>query len=265
MAGTNVDIDGASVSSVVRPSDVAEMPEVPSQQADHLQKAPSWNNSGYDEASTFDAMYDEVASSYYPDTLDVKARGRQVLRLFGKWKPTVESFVQASLRNQNLDDDLGANITFEPEGSSEAIVRPLSEATFGNASYNFTPNAAGEYEWIPNGADGDTETATANEQAFMIFGYIDYNSSYVTPYDYVQADIDDSHGVRRPFYLRNQMSQASTLSVADRERGPLMVFPNRSLDLDLNVVNPDVRSGLFPVGVEVVVASANNFGGIQDA
>lgn len=257
--------DGATLQDAVTVSDVAQFPEVPSQQAQYLQNAPSWNSQDYNEAQVFNSLYDEAYTSYYEDATDVGARGRQILRLFLKWKPIVQAFVQSALRGDGVEDALQANLAFEPEGSTEATIRPLSERTFANGPYTFTPTSTGEFEYIPNTTDGARETATDNEQAFMIFGYVDYTAEGTVPYDYVQASIDDSLGVRRPFDLRRQMSAADTLGVADRQRGPLFVYPGRNLDLDLNIVEPGIRSGLYPVGIEVLVESATNYGGVMDS
>jgi hypothetical protein len=45
-------------------------------------------------------------------------------------------------------------------------------------------------------------------------------------------------------------------------RTPLLVIPGNEVDLDINVVRPDLPTALFPVGFEVVTGDSGQFGGV---
>lgn len=259
------EVDGVSVPNGVGPKDVSAMTEVPSQIQDRLKNAPAWETyDGLKEQNVFDQMYGEAALAYYANATDVPARGRQVLRVFLKWQPSLDAFVRSVLHNSGIPNDLNANLTWNPSGSSEAIVRPLLDWSFSNAQYEFTPSSTGDYQYIPNTTSSATETATDDEQAYAVIGYVDYATGEMVPYDYIQEEVDDTIGVRRPFPLKNQMEGIDTLKVADRDRGPLYVYPGNTLNLDLNVVKAGIKSRLYPLGIEVVTQNASNYGGILD-
>lgn len=225
-------------------------------------------NAEFNERNVFEAMYNEAALSYYESAAGTQAQGRQVLRLFSKWKPMVQLFTLLTLRG-DTPDSLGATLNFEPEGSTQAYLRPLRRDSFYDtddeevkADYEHVPTEEGSYNLIPN--DGGRIEADENEQAYMIFGYIEYSQSRTTPYDYIQEDINDSLGVRREINTRHAFSSHGNLRVLDRDRGPLIVEPGHALDIDVNVTQPGVNTQLFPVGVEVIIEDHPASGGIMD-
>lgn len=242
-------------------------PEVDTNVWSNVQQAPGWNTNEFNEDTVFNQMYDEVIRAYYPDALDVQAEGRQILKLFRRWKSVVERFTQHVLHNsENLDDPIQANLDFDAEGGGEAIIRPIQERTGSDISYFQTTDAEGQFNIFPdeNAGDGVPFVPTANEQALAIIGYVEYADPTVAPYDNIQAKINDSVGARRPFYIRNAIDFHNTLKVAERHRGPLLVEPGDEIDIDVNVTETDVKTGLFPVGVEVVRADHPTFGGVLD-
>lgn len=242
----------------------ANFSEVSENIFDSMSNAPQWKTNGnFNEKNLFDQMYEEAVTNYYADATDVQAAGQQVLHLFDKWKPLVSQFARYVLRG-SADHSLDATLNWDAEGSGEAIIRPLSDQSFQNATYAQTPSSTGQFNIVPDNsqADGTMATATQNEQAWIVFGFIDYYTGSYVPYDYTQSNVSDNIGVRRPFPLRNQMDSDDTLDVADRKRGPLLVSPGTSMDIDANIHTPDVKIGLFPVGFEVVRADASNFAGI---
>jgi hypothetical protein len=234
----------------------------------NVQKAPGWNTAEFNEENVFDQMYDEVARTYYADATDVQAEGRQILKVFRRWKSVTEKFVQHVLHNsENLDDPIQANLDWDAEGGGEAIIRPIGEWTGANLSYYQTVDATGQFNIFPdeNAGDGVAFTPTANEQALCIFGYVEFAAPDVVPYDYAQAEINDSVGARRPYYVRNALDFHDTLRVAERHRGPLLVEPGDNIDIDVNATETGIKTGLWPIGVEVVRADNTNFGGVLDA
>jgi len=245
-------------------SQAQDFTEVSADIWDSIEDAPSWK-SNFNEQNIFDQMYNDAATNYYADATDVQAAGAQVLELFQKWKPLADQFARHVLRG-DVDVPLDANLDWDAEGAGQAIVRPLTAQSFQNASYSQIPSSTGQFNVIPDEsqADGTTETATENEQAWMVFGYAEFYGGNRAPYDYVQENINDDIGNRRPFHLRNQVEQKGTLKVVSRERGPLFVEPGFDLDIDANVVTTGIETGLFPLGIEVVRADAPEFAGILD-
>jgi hypothetical protein len=213
-------------------------------------------------------MYDEAMLGYFNEVLDRAAQGRQVLRLFAKWKPIVEAFTQLVLHDTDaLNDALDAELHWEPEGRGEAIIRPFIEDSFNNVSYTQTLGDTGQSGLVPDDGEsnGTSYTFTASQQAGIIIGYIDYNAGELIPYDYIQENVDDSMGVRRPIIVRNQTSPEGSLKVIDRHRAPLPVLPGESLDVDFNQHTANVKTGLWPVGVEVIIETDAQFGGVLDS
>lgn len=240
--------------------------EVSTDVFDNMASAPDWKSGNFNEGNVFEQMYNDSVTAYYADAVDVNAAGRQVLKLFDKWRPLADQFTRHVLRG-NVDDPLDATLNWDAEGAGQAVVRPLTVDSFSNAKYAQTPDSTGQYNIIPDQTQGNdtSETATSNEQAWMVFGYAEYYAGNKAPYDYVQSDVNDDIGVRRPFHLRNQMEGNDTLKVASRERGPLFVEPGFDLDIDANIHTAGIETGLFPLGVEVVRADSSNFGGVLDA
>jgi hypothetical protein len=243
--------------------------ELPTQKQRWLEQAPGWvQDDQYNEPVAFDLMYDEIVSAYYEQVLDTDAQGRMVQRLFTKWKPMVEAFVQSVLHDSEIDDTLDAHLEWEPEGRGEAYIRPISEDTFSEAHYTVTPSGTGRYNWIPSEEDtatnGDSETMAAGEQGVIVIGYIETVAGGYTGYDQIQEDVDDGLGVRRELHTRGATEFPGTLGIIERNRGPVPVYPGESVDLDLNIYESGVKTGLWPVGAEVITADASSFGGVMD-
>jgi hypothetical protein len=212
-----------------------------------------------DERPLFDQMYAEQVIGYYKDALGTNAQGRQVLRLMTKWKPIVAAFVRNALHNtEQIDNALDATLDWEPEGRGEAYVRPLREDSFEQSTYVNTPDDTGAYPIIVN------ETATRNQQAWIILGYLDYFAGGQVGYDYVQERVDDSIGVRRELPTRVATETADSLAVIERDRGPLPIFPGDTVTSAINVYQSNIKTGLWPIGVEVIVESAQEAGGVLD-
>lgn len=245
--------------------------EVPEEKKQQLFSTPAENrwDGSFNEGNVFDSMYGEAVQSFYADALNTqRLDGAQILKVYQKWKPLVARFVANVLHNSQINNHLNANLTWEPEGSSQAILRHLQVDTFANAEYEQTPGATGQFNIVPDEDQGDgaTETATANEQAWIIIGYADFKSGRTYPYDIIQEDVNDSIGVRRPLYTNNAMRTKDGLSVLERYRGPLPVQPGETLDIDIGVKADftDVNTQLWPMGFEVITENNGNFNGPLD-
>lgn len=254
--------DADKVGTVSLSNPERDFPEVPGNIVDKLQGASPFR-SGFNQQNIFQQQYYESARQYYEDAVDVNAAGRQILKLFTRWQPVVENFARMVLRD-DVDNPLDATLSWDPEGAGEAMVRPFRTDSFSNAQYAQTPTATGQFNIIPDDtqADGSTETATSNEQAWIIIGFVERLASGEMPYDYIQADINDNVGVRREENVLLQMEGQDTLRVYERFRGPLMVEPGFDLDIDVNVKTTNIQTGLWPLGVEVIRADASEFGGV---
>jgi hypothetical protein len=242
----------------------SSFPEVPDNLWSKVQGAPAFE-SKFNEENLFDSMYYESARQYYADATDVGAQGRQILKLFTRWRDVAAQFSRHVLSG-DADNPLDANLSWDAEGAGEALVRPIRTDTFANAQYSQTPTSTGQFNIIPDDTQGNnsTETATQNEQAWLIFGYMEARADDTVPYDYAQSDINDNVGVRRPFNLKLAMEGEQTLKVAERHRGPIMVEPGFDLDIDVQVVEPNITTGLWPLGIEIIRADAAEFGGVLD-
>lgn len=268
MSSNEIDQVQSPSGDPVSPSDRQRMPEVPTRVKRLLADTPSWvNDSEYNESVVFNSLYDEASISYFADVLGTQGQGRQILRVLNKWKPVVEAFMKTVLHNTNsVDDALDANLAWEPEGRGEAIMRPLGVDSFTNAQYQQTPTSTGQFGVVPDAdqGNGTQYTMTADEQAAIIIGYMDPHAGELVPYDYIQEDVTDSLGVRRPIRTRTATETQHTMNVIDRHRGPLPVMPGDSVDIDAHITETDIRTGLFPVGFEAVIATSGNYGGVLD-
>lgn len=236
--------------------------EVPQNLWSDVQKAPAFR-SEFNEENIFTEQYLEAAQVYTEAATNVNAQGRVIPNLFLRWADVVAQFTRFVLTG-DADNPLDATLSWDPEGAGEAMVRPFRTDSFANAQYTQTPSATGQFNIIPDNtqANNTSETATANEQAWCIIGWYEPVAGNVVPYDYLQADVNDNIGVRREEFLKYQMESKNTTKWAPRERGPLLVPPGFDLDVDINVVQAGIETGLWPVGVEVIRADATEFGGV---
>lgn len=262
MSGSGQTVTPTDFESPVAQSHDRDFAEVPDNVWDKVQRAPSFN-ANFNEENIFKQQYFEAARQYYANATDVNAQGRTILQLFLRWADVVSEFTRFVLQG-DADDPLDATLSWDPEGGGEAMVRPFLEDSFSNASYRQTPSNAGQFNIVPDQSQGNaaTETATANEQGWIIIGWTDPASGTVVPYDYLQADVNDNVGVRRQEFLKYQMEGQETIGWAGRNRGPLMVEPGFDLDVDVNVVETGIETGLWPVGVEIIRADASEFAGV---
>lgn len=250
------------------PNDLDQsFPEVPSNLWNKVRDAPAFASfSAPNQENIFRQQYFEAAKTYYEAATDVNAQGRAILKLFLRWADVAANWTRYVL-DGDADNPLDATLSFDPEGAGEAYVRPLRPATFTDfgASYAQTPSATGRFNLLPDEAsatDGDSETAPQNEKAWMIFGYTEFLAGNEVPYDVVQADINDNVGVRREKNLLYAMEGQDTLKVSERSRGPLLVEPGFSLDIDVDIKTSDIQMGLWPIGFEVIRADSAEFGSV---
>jgi hypothetical protein len=217
-----------------------------------------WNEEE-NEVETFNAYYDEAAAAYFEDAVGTNAQGRQVLRLLSYWKPVVAGYVRNVLHNtESIDDALDATLDWEPEGRSQAMLRPIQEDTFASATYFRSPTSVGEETIV------DDDTMESNQQGIIIIGYADFAANGVSGYDYIQEDVSDSIGTRRRISTKLQTETDDAISVINRLRGPLPVYPGDSVTISQNVYETGIRNGLWPLGFEVLNATATDYGGILD-
>lgn len=237
--------------------------EVPDNLWQDIQSNGRRFESQFNEQNIFRQQYYEAARWYFADAMDVPAQGRAIAKLFQRWQNVVEQTTRWVLGG-DPDNPLDATLSWDPEGAGEAMVRPLRTDSFSNAQYSQTPTTAGQFNIIPDDTQGDgsVETATQNEQAWIIIGWLERLAGSEAPYDYLQADINDNVGVRREEFLMYQMEGRDTLKIAERFRGPLIVPPGFDLDVDVNVKTTNITTGLWPLGVEVIRADATEFGGV---
>lgn len=236
--------------------------EVPDNLWSDVQGSPGFR-ARFNEENIFREQYFEAAQVYTDAATNVNAQGRVIPNLFLRWADVVAEFTRYVLRG-DADDALDAVLSWDPEGAGEAMIRPFRTDSFANAQYTQTPGSTGQFNIIPDDtqANDSTETATANEQAWIIIGWYEPVAGNVVPYDYVQANVNDNIGVRREEFLKYQMESKGTTKWAPRERGPLMIPPGFTLDVDVNVVQTGIETGLWPVGIEVIRADASEFGGV---
>lgn len=219
------------------------------------------------ERAVFDAQYN-VVRQLYTEAVPTAAEGEALLRTFEKYREIVAQFTLSVLKNSNISNHLGATLSVDPQGGQQAMLRQFrleSIPTAANRSYRQTPAAEGQYNIVPDetAGDGVGETAPAGEQAWIVLGYIEFEASSAVPYDYVQAEIDDTRGAYREQYIRSQVELGPPVKFIEA-RTPLMVIPGNSLDIDVNVVRPDLSTGLWPVAFDVVTGDSDQYGGVLD-
>lgn len=238
-----------------------DFPEFPASVWRDMRSAPQWEPEA-NEKNVFDTMYLETVEAYYESVEATENAGAQIAQLFRKWQPLADKFTRHVLRG-DPDNPLDAELNWDAEGAGEAIVRPLQVDSFANAQYQQTVENPGVFNIIPDDtqADGSVETATQNEQAWLVIGYAEFYGDNKLPYDKIQDEVNDGIGVRRPIYTRNAMETKQTLKIINRRRGPLPVEPGFDLDIDVDIIpgQTGIDVGLFPLGIEVIRADATEY------
>jgi hypothetical protein len=216
------------------------------------------------ERAVFDSQFNVVRQTF-AEAIPTASEGEALLRTFEKYREIVAQFTLSVLKNSNISDHLGATLSVNPQGGQQAMLRQfrLDSITSGDASYRQTPSATGQFNIVPDegAGDGVGEQATPGEQAFIVLGYIEFEAADAVPYDYIQAEIDDTRGVYREQYIRSQVELGPAVKFIEA-RTPLMVIPGNEIDIDVNVVRPGLSTGLFPAAFEVVTGDSNAFGGV---
>jgi hypothetical protein len=210
------------------------------------------------EQDIFDVLYDEVAASYFESALSTTGQGQQALRIFSKYKDVVQQWAQAALHADEIDDSLDADLNLEAEGRSQATMRPLQPDSLSSFQYVKTPGSTGQFDVI------STDTATANEQAYIILGYYDPYAGEQTGYSQIQEEVSDSLGTRRPIPARLATEVNDSLSIIERNRGPLPVWPGDDIQVSLDVYEAGIKNGVTPIGFEVVTQNSTGFGSVLD-
>lgn len=243
-------------------------PEIDNDDWEPMVNAPQWKNprQGPREERVFQSQYNQVVHQYYNMAVDSGLHGQTVLQLFQRWRPIVDAFTRACLRSDDLDNELGASLSPDPNGSSQAYLRALrlDSAPSGNVSYYQTPGGTGQFNIYPGeGAGSDTfEVPDGNEQGWIIFGLADYAAGGQVPYDTIQAELDDATGIRAESYVRHQVEQADTMGLIELTEGPLPAYPGVGIDIDCDIYEPGIQVGMWPIGFEVIVESAAESGGV---
>lgn len=263
-------VTNIGVPDVVRPTEQTKnqyFPELDPDDWNPMVEAPDFKNprEGPGEERVFNAQYNHIVTQYYQEAVDDgPLDGQTVLKFFQRWKPIVSAFVRASLRGGEVDNELGATLSPSPNGSTQAYLRALRTDALTNASYYQTPSATGQYNIFPDEVAGDDTfaTPTDNEQAWIIPGMFEYAASGGVPYDYIQAELNDATGVRAEMYARPQVEQEGTMALVEFTQGPLPAYPGIGVDIDVNAYRTGVKTGLFPLGFEVITESAAESGGV---
>lgn len=237
-------------------------PEVVDDDWQPLTQAPGYNSNK--ERNVFNSTYDTVAQQYFQASIDDTTDGQDILQMFERWKAVVEAFTLASLRLDAVDNRIGATLSASPQGGQQAALRAIRQDTITNFSYEQTVDATGQFNIFPDENAGNNTYAVpaANEQAFIIFGFIELNAEGTAPYDYLQYQVQDSQGVYQPNYVRHKVANSNSMAVIELTDGPILGYPDIGVDVDVNAVETNVTTGLIPVGFEVVVGNASNSGGI---
>lgn len=241
-------------------------PEIDNDDWEPMADAPRWKNPqrGPDEERVFDAQYAHIVQQYYQEAVDSGLDGQTVLKMFTRWKPAVSAFVRACLRSDTLDNELGATLSPDPNGSNQAYLRALRTDALTNASYYQTPSATGQFNIFPDeGAGNDTfATPTSGEQGWLVIGLADYAAGGKVPYDTIQAELNDATGVRSEDYVRHQVQQPESMALVEFTGGPLPAYPNVGIDIDCDIYETGIEIGTWPIGFEVIVESASESGGV---
>ena len=208
------------------------------------------------EEHVFKRSYWNIASFYYGTA------GKIVLDIFKEYEPVVEAFVLHVLNSETVPGEpLQALLVGEiATGNSQAFLRPITLRTFANAAYEHTPTTTGKYNLIPT--TSGTETATTKQQAWIILGWYEPFARGIIPYDEIQVTISDEESTRRPLYTKGKdIGLDGNNMLVFKEATPKIVEPGNTLDVDVYVRTPNVKFGLWPIGVEVIRADSTKASG----
>lgn len=207
------------------------------------------------EADVFNADYVRLAQSYI--AMYGADEGEISIKLFNKFRPIVDLFTRFVLKSdKTAGTPLNALLVGEvATGAQQAFIRPLTLRSFANASYTQLPGSTGAYNFLPTTTG--VETATNGKQGWVFLGFVETKSTSIIPYDEIQASIDDTIGLRKPMYPYINMSEqiGRNLKIYGLTT-PYFVQPSQTIDIDLTIRTANVEFGLFPLGVEVIIANA---------
>jgi len=212
------------------------------------------------EADVFATSYRQITQWYIAAYGSTNAR--IIADLFRRFEPVADLFTRFVLKSEKVvSKPLGAKLTGQvARGSAEAFIRPLTLASFANASYLHQPTSTGTYNLLPT-TTGE-ETATDGEQAWLIMGFIEPIAKDLIPYDEIQYTINDKLGTRRPKYPYIAFSAQSPSNLKIYElTTPEFVQPSQTLDIDVTVRVANVQFGLFPLGIEIIKATSTRAAG----
>jgi len=255
-AGVGVEVGAAET---VKLRDIA--PELPQAMMDKLTYAIEnfkWReiNAYVTEEHVFRRSYWNIASFYYGTA------GRIVLDIFKEYEVLAEAFVLHCLQNEDMiGEPLKALLVGEiATGPSQAFLRPITLRSFTNAAYEHTPTTTGKYNLIPT--TSGSETATTKEQGWLIMGWYEPYARVVIPYDEIQVTLSDSEATRRPLYTKGKdIGVDGNNMLVFKEATPKIVEPGGTLDVDVYIRTPNIKFGLWPIGIEVIRADSSKAAG----
>lgn len=225
-------------------------PNMPEKKRENLAEASTWPWKGHgdiNEGDLFERKFYECCGVYYAYNTP---QGIALLNMFERMRPVIEAWVKEFTYNE---DKVGGSFKGDlAKGGRETTIRPLGTWSFSNAAWSQTLSGApGMLNLIPDDtqADASTETATEDEQTWLILGYAELIAG-VPIVERVQEYTNDSEGLRNPLYVYLQQALSDLLII---ERGsPLYIEDGDNLDLDVYVRN-DTYTGFFPIGLECLV------------
>lgn len=229
-----------------------QSPAMPYKKREKLAKADrKWDLATYKvedltEEDIFERKYMEAANYYLSQATESSCK--IILQMFKEAKPVVRAALKEFVHSPDKVD--GSFVGDLAEASDEVTLRALCEDTFANASYtNTPPSGGGDMHLVPNVSG--TETATEDEQTWLIFGYAEFKVD--TPViSRVQETLDDSEKTRRTLevYLQQVLSD---MQIFPRS-SILWVETGGTIDIDAHALS-DTTTGFFPIGIEICTAN----------
>lgn len=229
-------------------------PNMPEKKRKKLASAGNiaWETHGdINQADLFDKKWKECVGYYYAENTPL---AKAIMQLFRDNRGLVEAWVKEFSYSE---DKVGGIFKGDlATGSQETTIRPIQPETFANAEYTQDSGvAAGDtINLIPDDgvADGSVETATEDEETWLILGYAEFIAG-VPIATIIQEFTNDGEGLRNPLYIYPQQAMTNLL-LAERS-SPLWIETGHTLDIDYYLRN-DTVTGMWPIGLECIVESA---------